>query len=139
MLRCYRWCLPLYLLTLYFVLGTSSFARAQPTYKLDVRPNLKPQATLELDGAMLKRSVVRDDPGFRLQYHFKKDGKTSTLVEGRSSDKVAVPAEPGAYTVVLEVFYPAYKGGTQPKGEYKPISNVLTYRVEPGPKVVPAP
>ena len=43
--------------------------------------------------------------------------------------------EAGTYTVVLELFYPAYKGGTAQKGEFKPISNVLTYKVEAGGKV----
>jgi hypothetical protein len=44
---------------------------------------------------------------------------------------VALPAtEPGTYTVVLELFYPAYKGGDQRKGEFKPISDSITYKVE---------
>jgi hypothetical protein len=115
-------------------------AWAQPAYKNDVRPNLKPQATLELDGAAVKRSAVKDDPGFRLQYHFKKDGKTVAVAEARASERVDVPTkDAGTYTVVLEVFYPAYRGGTQQKGEYKPVSNVVTFSVEPGGsiKVIP--
>jgi hypothetical protein len=109
---------------------------AQPTYKLDVKPNLKPQATLQLDGSRIRRSAIKDDPGFRLQYHFKKDGKTIATVEARSQQMVELPQkDPGNYSVVLELFYPAYKGGAQQKGEFKPISNVLAYRIEPGAKM----
>jgi hypothetical protein len=43
--------------------------------------------------------------------------------------------EAGTYSVVLELFYPAYRGGTQQKGEFKPISNVLTYRIEAPAKI----
>jgi hypothetical protein len=110
-------------------------AAAQPTYKLDVKPELKPQATLNLDGDHFLRTSLQDDPGFRLQWHFKKDDKTVTTVEGRSSTIVNLPdRSAGTYTVVLELFYPNYKGGTQQKGEFKPVSNVLTFRVEPGAK-----
>ncbi len=110
-------------------------AVAQPTYKLDVKPDLKPQATLTLDGGRLTRSALKDDPGFRLQYHFKKDGKAFDTAEARSNPTLDVPQkEAGTYTVVLELFYPAYKGGTAQKGEFKAVSNVLTYRVEPGTK-----
>jgi hypothetical protein len=104
---------------------------AQPTYKLDVKPNLKPLATLKLEGAKITRTALKDDPGFRLQYTFKKDGKALDTVEGRANESVEVPQkEAGTYTVVLELFYPAYKGGTAQKGEFKPVSNVLTYKVE---------
>jgi hypothetical protein len=110
-------------------------ARAQPTYKLEVKPDLKPEAKLRLDGARLTRSAVKDDPGFRLQYDFKKDGKTVATAEARAAETLDIPQkDAGTYTVVLELFYPAYKGGTQQKGEFKPISNVLTFRVEPGAK-----
>jgi hypothetical protein len=109
-------------------------APAQPTYQLDVKPHLKPLTTLRLDGARISRSAVQDDPGFRLQYHFQKDGKTVAVVEARANPTVEVPQkEAGTYTVVVELFYPAYKGGTAQKGQFKPISEVLTYRVEPGP------
>src|SRR5712671_5307202 len=82
---------------------------AQPTYKLDVKPNLKPQATLQLDGSRISRSAIKDDPGFRLQYHFKRDGKTLATVEARSQQMVELPQkDPGNYSVVLELFYPAY-------------------------------
>jgi hypothetical protein len=112
-------------------------ARAQPTYKLDVKPELKPVAALRLDGDQVVRSAVFDDPGFRLQFHVRRDGKTVATIEARSREKVDVPkAEPGLYTVTLELFYPAYKGGAAQKGEFKAISNVLTYRVEPAEKVV---
>jgi hypothetical protein len=117
------------------ILGLSNTVSAQPTYKLGVKPDLKPLATLKLDGNKLIRTEVADDPGFRIQYHFKKDGKTASQVEARSSDTMEVPQkEAGTYTVVLELFYPAYKGGTATKGEFKPISNVLTFKLEPGAK-----
>ncbi len=110
-------------------------AAAQPTYKLGVGADLKPLATLQLDGATLKCGDLKDDPGFRLQYHFKKDGKTAQTVEARSNPALAVPLkEAGTYTVALELFYPVYKGGAATKGEYKAVSNVLTLRVEPGAK-----
>lgn len=109
---------------------------AQPTYKLDVKPNLKPEARLQLTGNKLTRTDVRDDPGFRLQYHFKKSGATVSAVEGRSNPAFDIPTQEAAvYTVVLELFYPAYKGGTQQKGEFKPISNVITYKVDAPGKV----
>jgi hypothetical protein len=115
--------------------GCLCSARAQPTYKLDVKVHLKPLATLTLKGDKLSRSGVKDDPGFRLQYHFKKDGKTVTAVEARSNPTLTIPQkQAGTYTVVLELFYPAYKGGTAQKGEFKPVSNVVTFRVEAGAK-----
>jgi hypothetical protein len=106
--------------------------RAQPTYKLDVKSDLKPAATLELDGPRVRRSALKDDPGFRLQYRFRKDGKTVATVDARANPVADVPArEAGAYTVVLELFYPDYKGGNQQKGAYRAVSNVLTYRLQP--------
>jgi hypothetical protein len=108
-------------------------AGAQPTYPLDVKPHLKPLVTLRLDGGRIGRSAVQDDPGFRLQYHFQKDGKTVAVLEARANPTVGIPQkEAGTYTVVVELFYPAYKGGTAQKGQFKPVSEVLTYRVEPG-------
>ena len=110
-------------------------ALAQPTYKLGVKPDLKPLATLKLEGPRLKRSDLHDDPGFRMQYHFKKDGKTAAEVEARATPDLAVPLkEAGTYTVVLELFYPAYKGGGARKGEFKAVSNVVTFKWEPGAK-----
>jgi hypothetical protein len=104
---------------------------AQPTYRLDARRGLKPRATLTLSDGKLKRSAVTDDPGFRLQFHFRKDGKTIATPEARAKPAVPLPrTEPGIYTVVLELFHPASKGGTASKGEFKAISGVLTYRVE---------
>jgi hypothetical protein len=108
-------------------------AVAQPTYKLGVKPDLKPLATLKFDGDQLKRSDLSDDPGFRMQYHFKKDGKSAAEVEARATPELKVPLkEAGTYTVVLELFYPAYKGGGAQKGEFKAVSNVLTFKWEPG-------
>ncbi len=110
-------------------------ARAQPTYKLDVKPHLDPLATLTLKDGKLTRSAVKDDPGFRLQYHFRQAGMTLAVVEARSNPTLAIPQKAaGIYHVVLELFYPAYKGGTQQKGEFRPISNTVAYRVEPGAK-----
>jgi len=111
-----------------------ALASAQPTYKLDVKPELKPAAVLSIADGAITRTDLKDDPGFRLQYHFKKDGQEVATSEARSSLTVAPPkTDAGVYTVVLELFYPAYKGGAVQKGEYKPVSNVLTFRVEPGP------
>jgi hypothetical protein len=109
--------------------------QAQPTYKLDVKAHLKPLATLALKGARLTRSALADDPGFRLQYHFRKEGKTVATIEGRSNPSLDIPLKSaGTYTVVLELFYPAYKGGMQQKGEFRAVSNVVHFRVEPGAK-----
>jgi hypothetical protein len=106
---------------------------AQPTYKLDVKPELRPRAFLSLSGKQVARTTLSDDPGFRLQYHFKKAGKTVAVVEARSADKVNLPSvEPGVYTVALELFYPAYKGGTAQKGEFRAVSPVIAYRVVAG-------
>jgi hypothetical protein len=123
---------------------------AQPTYKLDVKPHLKPLATIKLEGVKLTRTELTDDPGFRLQYHIKQaDGKTVSTIEARSTPTVDLDVKTaGTFTVALELFYPAYKGGTGQKGEFKPVSDVLTYKVEggkisivesPPPKKEPAP
>jgi hypothetical protein len=113
--------------------GSWPVVLGQPTYKLDVKPHLKPLATLKLDGTKITRTDLQDDPGFRLQYHFQKDGKTVATVEARSAASLDLPQkEAGIYTVVLELFYPAYKGGNQQKGGFRPVSNVLRYRVEAG-------
>jgi hypothetical protein len=110
-----------------------SAAFAQPTYKLDVKADLQPRAVLTLAGDRISRSALSDDPGFRLQYHFKKDGKSLLVVEARSKTAVeALAAEPGVYAVVLELFYPNYKGGNVTKGEFRAVSSVLVYRVEAG-------
>ncbi len=116
-------------------------ARAQPTYKLGVYKHVQPLATLKLDGKQLRRSDVKDDPGFRLQYHFLKDGKELTTIDARAQPTLTLPhKEPGTYAVVLEVFYPSFKGSGQ-KGQFVAVSNTLTYRLEAGPgktvRVVP--
>ena len=107
---------------------------AQPTYKLDVKPHLKPLAAIKLAGNKISRTDLDDDPGFRLQYHIKQmDGKSVTTIEARSNPNVEIPtATAGSFTIVLELFYPAYKGGTSQKGEFKPVSNVLAYKVDGG-------
>ena len=118
---------------LFVLLARAAPAAAQPTYKLGVKPDLKPLATLQFQGATLQRSEVADDPGFRLQYHFKKDGKTVAQVDARATPDLELPLkEAGTYTVVLELFYPAYKGGGAQKGEFKPISEPLTFTVKLG-------
>jgi len=124
------------LLALSFLLAGSALrVQAQPTYKLDVRKDLNPKATLSLKGEQVVRSEVTDDPGFRLQFHFKKADKTLATADGRGETGAKLPSlEAGEYSVVLELFYPAYKGGTAQKGEFKAISEVLRYRVEAGGK-----
>jgi hypothetical protein len=113
-----------------FLVGLA-VAQGQPTYPLDVKRHLKPFATLSLKNAKLRRTPVKDDPGYRLQYHFRQGGKTVATVEARSNPTLAIPQkDAGIYTVVLELFYPAYKGGTQQKGEFKPISNVVRFQVK---------
>lgn len=104
--------------------GSSS---AQPTYKLGVKPDLTPHAVLQLEGAKVVRSEVQEDPGFRLQFHVMKDGKSLSVVEARSASTIALPQQGvGTYIVTLELFYPGYKTGTVQKGNFKSISNVLT-------------
>jgi hypothetical protein len=125
------------LIALTAVLFLTATVQAQPTYKLDVKPDLKPIALVSLDGKQIAHSPVLDDPGFRLQFHVQQNGKTVATIEARSRSKVDVPKlDPGVYTVTLELFYPAYKGGAAQKGEFKAISNVLTYRVESAEKIV---
>jgi hypothetical protein len=104
---------------------------AQPTYKLDVKSHLRPLAALRLEGGRVVRSELLEDPGFRLQYVFKKDNKVVTVVEARAQPSVEIPTtEPGAYTVTLELFYPAYKGGTEQKGAFRPVSEPVAYVVQ---------
>jgi hypothetical protein len=111
---------------------------AQPTYKLDVKPHLKPLAAIKLTEGKISRTNLDDDPGFRLQYHIKQlDGKSVTTIEARSNATVPIStATAGSFTIVLELFYPAYKGGTSQKGEFKEVSNVVGYKVDAG-KVTP--
>ena len=106
---------------------------AQPTYKLDVKADLQPRATLQLSGTKITRSVLNDDPGFRLQFHFQKDGKSVATVNARTAESVDLPStDPGVYTVALELFYPNYKGGNAQKGAFRAVSSTLVYRVEKG-------
>jgi hypothetical protein len=106
----------------------------QPTYKLDVKPHLNPLSTLKLETNRVTRTDLADDPGFRLQWHIKQaDGKSVSVVDARAVAVLDLPAQTaGMFSVVLELFYPAYKGGPAQKGEFKPVSNVLTYKVEAG-------
>ena len=109
------------------VLVFAAPALAQPTFKLGVPPHLQPQATIKLDGNRIARSPVKDDPGFRLQFHVQKDGKTLADLDARASASIDVlKKEPGVYTVALELFYPSYKPGKEQKGHFLPISDSLT-------------
>ena len=120
-----------HLLAFAICLALACASAAQPTYRLDAKRDLKPRATLTLADGKVSRSAVTDDPGYRLQFRFEKDGKVIATPEARSDSSVSLPAtEVGTYVVTLELFYPAYKGGNQRKGEYKPISETLTYKVE---------
>src|SRR5262245_31070663 len=104
---------------------------AQGTYKLEVKPALVPSATLSLDGDKVQRSALKEDPGFRLHYLFKKDGKPLTTLQARGAEKLDIPdKKPGTYSVVLELFYPSYKSGNKQKGEFRAASNELTYEVK---------
>lgn len=117
-------------------------ALAQPTYKLEVKPEFAPRASLSVVDGRIVRTDVANDPGFRLQLHVKKDGRTVAIVEARSESKFDLPAkDPGDYTATLELFYPAYKGGNDQKGQFRPVSWPLHYRVEAGspPKVTRLP
>src|SRR5689334_13221353 len=99
-------------LAVFAALGLVAPAAAQPTYKLGVGKDLKPLATLKLEGTTVTRTKVKDDPGFRLQLLFRKDGKEVAVLNARADTALEIPRkEPGTYTVVLEAFYPAYKGG----------------------------
>jgi len=120
-----------HLLAFVLCLACVCASTAQPTYRLDAKRDLKPRATLSLADGKVSRSAVTDDPGYRLQFRFEKDGKTIATPEARSETSVALPETAvGTYTVALELFHPAYKGGNASKGEFKAISDVLTYRVE---------
>ncbi|MBL8798296.1 MAG: hypothetical protein JNM56_30660, partial [Planctomycetia bacterium] len=90
------------------------------------KPDLLPQAALSLEGGKVVRSELSEDPGFRLQYHVMKDGKSLAVVDARSAASLDLPAAPGTYIVTLELFYPGYKTGTVQKGNFKAVSNVLT-------------
>ena len=76
--------LPRFVTVVLVLLAAAPFLAAQPTYKLDVKPNLKPEAQLQLDGFRVTRTAVKDDPGFRLQYHLKQAGKTVSTIEART-------------------------------------------------------
>src|SRR5687767_6059624 len=100
------------------------YLSAQPTYKLEVKPNLRPLVELKLDGTTVSRGELKDDPGLRLHYKFSKDGKLLSTIEGRSNPTLEIPDKTaGTYSVVLELFYPTYKTGDEQKGQFRPISN----------------
>lgn len=122
---------PRLILAVAVTLGCVAVALAQPTYKLDAKRDLKPKATITLADGKVSRSAVSDDPGYRLQFHFQKDGKSIATPEARSETNAALPTnEPGTYTVVLELFYPSYKTGNLRKGEFKAISEPITYQID---------
>lgn len=100
------------------------------TYKLGVPAHTHPAAVLTLKGDKVTRSSVTDDPGFRLQFHLLKDGKSLDKADARLSETFTLPTkEPGQYALVLELFYPAYKPGKDQKGQFKAISNFILYQV----------
>src|SRR4051812_21216030 len=111
------------LCTLLVCLACAHHATAQPTYRLDAKRDLKPAAKLTLADGKVTRTAVTDDPGYRLQFNFTKDGKSVATAEARAEASVALPTtEPGTYVVTLELYFPSYKTGNQRKGEYRPIS-----------------
>src|SRR5688572_27837240 len=63
----------------------------QPTFKLGVDAHVFPTATLKVEGLRLTRSTVKDDPGFKLQFHILKDGKSLQIVNARASESVDLP------------------------------------------------
>lgn len=104
--------------------------QAQPTFKLGVGPHLHPAAVLKLTGNRLERSAVKDDPGFRLQFHVLRNGKSYLTSDARLSVFLELPnKESGDYAAVLELFYPAYKAGKEQKGQFKAISPFVVYQV----------
>jgi hypothetical protein len=112
------------------LLLTTSLASAQPTYKLGVPAHVHPAAALKLEGAKLTRGAVADDVGFRLQFQVFKDGKPLLTENARVVGAIDLPTkEPGAYAAVVELFYPAYKGGNEQKGLFRAISPYLVYNV----------
>jgi len=103
---------------------------AQPTYKLGVAGYVFPSATLSLEGTKVNRSAVKDDPGFKLQFHILKDGKSLSTHNARASMNLDLPnKQPGVYAAVLELFYPSYKAGKDQKGQFKAISPYVVYQV----------
>lgn len=120
-------------LALLIVLAGLASASAQPAYKLGVRPEFAPKAEIKLEGSRVVRTPVANDPGFRLLWHIKKDGKSVATIEARSSSGAELPIqEDGTYTVSLELFFPTFKTGNAQKGEFKAISNALTCQREGG-------
>src|SRR5262245_56193427 len=120
-------------LALPLLLLLSGPAPAQPTYRLGVGADLQPRTTLELRRTQVVRGPLLDDPGFRVQFHFRQGDKTLATLDARTADRVELPRlEPGVYAVAVELFYPAFKGGTAQKGEFRPISPTLVYRIDPG-------
>lgn len=103
----------------------------QGTYKLEVKTQLKPAAALTFEGTKIQRSALKDDPGFRLQYTFKKDGKPLKSLEARGAESVDLPDQsPGTYSVTLELFHPSYKSGSVQKGQFRQASNELIYELK---------
>src|SRR5262245_58333831 len=103
----------------------------QGTYKLEVKTQLKPAAVLSLEGMKIQRSALKDDPGFRLQFTFKKGDKPLKSLEARGAESVDLPDQaPGTYSVTLELFHPGYKSGTVQKGQFRQASNELNYELK---------
>ena len=116
-------------------------ARAQATFPMKIKrvEELNPKATLKLEGRAVTRSDIARDPGYRIQWHVKKDGKTVAQVNARPEKSYThADASAGKYTIVLELFFPEYKATSKDsKGLFKPISNEVSYTIG-GPVSQPA-
>src|SRR5262249_4967122 len=107
-----------------------ALAAAQPTYRLGVDAHVFPSAVLKLEGARLSHGPVKDDPGFRLPFHILKDGKSLLTQNARLDDAIDLPTkDAGDYAAVVELFYQAYTGGSETKGQSKAISPYVLYTV----------
>lgn len=113
-------------------------ARAQATFPMKIKrvEELNPKATLKLEGRTVTRSDIARDPGYRIQWHVKKDGKTVAQVNARPDKSYAhADASAGKYTIVLELFFPEYKATSKDsKGLFKPISDEVSYAIDGPPK-----
>ncbi|MBI3462290.1 MAG: hypothetical protein HY000_04410 [Planctomycetes bacterium] len=118
---------------LWLAAAEAAYAQARFPFTLKKVEDLGPKAEIKLEGKKIIRSAVTRDPGFRLQWRVKEGDKTVAEVNARRSKELLPELkEPGTYTVVLELYYPVYKPTSDRKGEYRPISNVLEYKVEAG-------
>ena len=115
----------------FFWLSAPVYAQATFPMKIKRVEELNPRATLKLEGRTVTRTNITKDPGYRIQWHVKKDGKTVAQVNARPDKTYTHPdAAPGKYTVVLELYFPEYKATSkESKGLFKPISNEVAYEI----------